>query len=217
MTITPESIVLIAIFLLIGFPVHEFAHAFVAYRLGDGTAKMFGRLTLNPIVHFDPLGGLLLVISALSNSGFILGWAKPTPVNPMNLRDRRNGEVLVAIAGPISNLLMAIAGAIVVRVIVAARIDVPDPVGVILLDFVFFNVALALFNLIPIPPLDGSAILFRFLDPRTAYQIRPILAQYGILILLVVLVLPILPPGVSIGSKVLIPILSAINSFLVGF
>src|SRR2546430_7906267 len=97
--LTPETIILIAIFLLIAFPVHEFAHAFVAWRLGDSTAKMFGRLTLNPIVHFDMIGGLFLIISALTG-GFIFGWAKPTPVNPMNLRDRRNGEVPVAPAAP---------------------------------------------------------------------------------------------------------------------
>ena len=91
---------LIAIFLLLAFPIHEFSHAFAAYRLGDGTAKMFGRLTLNPIVHFDPMGGLLLVLTAFSGGGLLFGWAKPTPVNPNNLRDRRNDEVLVALAGP---------------------------------------------------------------------------------------------------------------------
>ena len=105
--ITPDQFILIAIFLLVGFPVHEFCHAFVAYRLGDATAKMFGRLTLNPIVHFDPIGGLFLIVSVLAGTGFVFGWAKPTPVNPGNLRDRRNGEVLVSLAGPASNLVMA--------------------------------------------------------------------------------------------------------------
>ena len=124
--ITPDKIILIAIFLLVGFPVHEFAHAFVAYRLGDATAKMFGRLTLNPVVHFDPIGGLFLVISVLA-SGFVFGWAKPTPVNPGNLRDRRNGEVLVSLAGPASNLIMAAVMAIVFRILFAASaVDVPD-------------------------------------------------------------------------------------------
>ena len=125
--ITPETIILIAIFLLIAFPVHEFAHAFVAWRLGDSTAKMFGRLTLNPIVHFDPIGGLFLVISAIAG-GFIFGWAKPTPVNPMNLRDRRNGEVFVALAGPASNLIMAAVGAVVLRAaVIAAGISAAHP------------------------------------------------------------------------------------------
>jgi Zn-dependent protease len=213
--ITPETIILIAIFLLIAFPVHEFAHAFVAYQLGDGTAKMFGRLTLNPIVHFDPLGGLFLIISAISSSGIIFGWAKPTPVNPMNLRDRQNGEVLVAVAGPISNLLMAAAGAIVFRAVGGIHSSLPDAVLTILFYFVVFNVALAIFNLIPVPPLDGSAVLFRFLDPRTAWQVRPFLTQYGFLILLV-LILPILPPGQSILGAVIGPILDGVTRFLVG-
>lgn len=181
--IDPERIVLVAIFLLVGFPVHEFAHAATAYLLGDATAKHFGRLTLNPAAHFDPLGGLMLVLSVLVG-GFVIGWAKPTPVNPANLRDRRNGEVVVALAGPVSNFLMAVVGAAVVRLVVGLEIAIPAALGTILLLFVFYNVALMIFNLIPVPPLDGSTLLFRFLDPRTAWQLRPILNQYGFLIIL---------------------------------
>ncbi|MDP9482153.1 MAG: site-2 protease family protein [Chloroflexota bacterium] len=181
--------ILVVIFLGIAFPVHEFAHAFVAYRLGDGTAKLFGRLTLNPVVHFDPMGGLLLVISALGSgltgTGFIFGWAKPTPVNPSNLRDRRNGEVLVAIAGPVSNLLMAVLGAVVWRVVAGFNVDLPGFFWQILFSFVAFNIALAIFNLIPVPPLDGSALLFRLVSPQTAWQLRPMLAQYGLIIVIV--------------------------------
>ncbi len=182
--IDPERIVLVAIFLLVGFPVHEFAHAATAYLLGDATAKHFGRLTLNPIAHFDPLGGLMLVLSVLVG-GFVIGWAKPTPVNPANLRDRRNGEVVVALAGPVSNLVMAVLGALVVRLVIGLEDAIPAALGTILVLFVFYNVALMVFNLIPVPPLDGSTLLFRLLDPRTAWQLRPILNQYGFLIILV--------------------------------
>jgi Zn-dependent protease len=179
------QIILIAIFLLIAFPVHEFFHAYAAYRLGDGTAKLFGRLTLNPVVHFDPLGGLLLIVSVLA-SGFVFGWAKPTPVNPSNLRDRRNSEVVVALAGPASNLVMALLAAFVFRVLDATGIgeQLPFLVTEVLFYFVLFNILLAIFNMIPIPPLDGSTLLWRFLPPQTVWQWRPVLTQYGFIILL---------------------------------
>jgi Zn-dependent protease len=201
-----SAAILIGIFLLVAFPVHEFSHAAAAYALGDGTAKLFGRLSLNPIRHFDPLGGALLVISVLA-SGFVFGWAKPTPVNPANLRDRRNGEVIVALAGPVSNVLMAIVGAFVVRLVVALGIDVPEIVAQVLLSFVLYNVALAIFNLIPIPPLDGSTLLFRFLDPQTAWRLRPLLSQYGFIILIV---------GIFAISRPLSQLIQSVTLVLVG-
>ena len=209
MHIDAASIVLIAIFLLVAFPVHEFFHAYAAYRLGDGTAKMFGRLTLNPIVHFDPLGGLLLIVSVLS-SGFIFGWAKPTPVNPSNLRDRRNSEVIVALAGPASNLVMALLGAFLFRALNAVNLldQLPFLVTQILYLFVVFNILLAIFNMIPIPPLDGSTLLWRFLPPQLVWQWRPVLTQYGFIILL----LFIFTIGPRVGAFI-----GDVANFLVGF
>ncbi len=215
----PAAIV-VAIMLLVGFPVHEFSHALAAYRLGDGTAKLFGRLTINPIAHFDPVGGILLAVtfigSAASGSAFGFGWAKPTPVNPMNLLYGRRGEAIVAAAGPLSNLVLAAAAAIPLRYLVGNP-DLLADVGMlaqVLSLFVLINLVLMVFNLIPIPPLDGSKVLFAFLDRRTEYQIRPILEQYGFVILLLLF---FLPPGGSIGGRVLLPIIDAFYSFLVGF
>jgi len=173
--------------LLVGFPVHEAAHAWAAYLQGDATAKMFGRLTLNPLVHLDRTGSILLLISALA--GWVIGWAKPTPYNAANLRNRRNGEVFVALAGPAANMVVAALAAVVFRVIVALQIGLPVAVGIILVTFIQYQVLLAIFNLLPIPPLDGSALLLRFLSPRRAWEVRGMLAQYGFMVLLVIVVL----------------------------
>jgi Zn-dependent protease len=211
--------IVVAIMLLVGLPVHEFSHALAAYRLGDGTAKLFGRLTLNPIAHFDPVGGILLAVtflgSAASGATFGFGWAKPTPVNPMNLMYGRRGEAIVAAAGPISNLILGAAAAIPLRYLIAnpqLYLQVPL-VYEVLFYFVQINIVLMLFNLIPVPPLDGSKVMFAFLDRRTEYQIRPILEQYGFFILIFLF---FLPPGGSIGGRVLVPIIESIFNVLVG-
>ena len=204
--------------LLIGLPVHEFSHALAAYRLGDGTAKMFGRLTLNPIAHFDPVGGSLLALtfigSAATGGAIGFGWAKPTPVNPMNLDGGRRGEALVAAAGPLSNFVLAAIAALPLRFILATdSVEVPGMVIEILALFVQINLLLMIFNFIPIPPLDGSKVMFAFMDRRTEYQIRPFLEQYGFLILLAILFFPF---GNSIGSRIISPILNGLFSLLVG-
>ncbi len=209
------SVIVVAIMLLIGFPVHEFAHALAAYRLGDGTAKLLGRLTLNPVAHFDPLGGILLAVSFIG-AGFGFGWAKPTPINPANLAGGRRGEAIVAAAGPLSNLVLAAAAALPLRYLLATpdlAAQVPFLVIQILYLFVYINLLLMIFNLLPIPPLDGSKVLFAFLPPRLSWQWRPILEQYGFILILLIF---FLPPDNSIGSRIFVPIIDAFFSLLVG-
>ena len=214
-----SAVIVVAIMLLVGLPVHEFSHALAAFRLGDGTAKLFGRLTLNPLAHFDPVGGSLLALtfigSAATGTPIGFGWAKPTPVNPLNLEGGRRGEAIVAAAGPISNLILAIAGAVPLRFMFAnPHLIAQFTVVYTVLDlFVRINILLMIFNLIPIPPLDGSKVLFAFLDRGTEYQIRPILEQYGFFILFALL---FLPPGNSIGGRIILPILQAVYGLLVG-
>lgn len=206
----------VAIFLLISGPVHECAHAYAAWKMGDGTARLFGRLTLDPITHFDPVGGGLLilsvVLSVVSNaSGVGFGWAKPTPVNPYNLRGK-HADSIVAAAGPVSNLVMAGIFAIALRVMLGAdnwpnNDNVPDLITLVLLVGVEINVALCLFNLIPVAPLDGSHVLLDFVSPRTAMEMRAFMNQYGLLLLVVV---------VLMTSRVINPILVPIVNFLAG-
>jgi Zn-dependent protease len=206
------AVIWIVMFLLISGPVHECAHAFVAWKLGDGTAKLFGRVSLDPFKHFDPVGGTLLIVSVMLNaiggSPFGFGWAKPTPVNPYNLRGR-HADSMVAAAGPLSNLLLAAIFAIAFRVLYAANGAWPDNTSAInMLQLVFFtgielNVVLMIFNLIPIAPLDGSHVLLDFLDPRTAGDVRNFMNQYGMILLVVVvifagqLISPLLVPVVN--------------------
>lgn len=209
-----ERMIAVGLIILISFPVHEFSHALAAYRLGDGTAKLMGRLTLNPIAHFDPLGGILLVVSSLA--GFGIGWAKPTPVNPSNLRGGRRADALVAMAGPLSNLILAGLAAILLRALGSGDLDVPAKLLDVLALFVYINIALCLFNLLPIVPLDGSHVLFALMPPGSSFRYRAMLTQYGPIILLAAAFLPILPGGNTIFGGVLGAIGDPIFKFLVG-
>lgn len=211
-----EAIIWIALFLLVSGPVHEFAHAFTAWRLGDGTAKLFGRLTLDPFTHFDPVGGTLMIVSvalgAISGGRTVgFGWAKPTPVNPYNLRGR-HADSLVAVAGPLSNLALTALFAVGFRIMWGQGLQ-PDnaSVGDLLTDVFWvgmqLNIVLMLFNLIPVAPLDGSHVLLDFLDPRTAQDLRNFMTQYGLMLLIVI----VLFAGQLIG-----PILRPILSFFAG-
>jgi len=181
--LTPEFLIAAGLILLVALPFHEFSHALAAYRLGDGTAKMLGRLTLNPLAHLEPIGAILILVA-----GF--GWAKPTPYNPFNLRGGQYGEAIVSAAGPVSNLILAAGAALPFRYIEATGMDAPLLVLQTLYFFVAINVILLVFNLIPIPPLDGSKVLYAVLDRETAFRVRPFLDQYGPMILLALIFLP---------------------------
>ncbi len=136
---------------------HEFAHALVAYRLGDTTAKDAGRLTLNPFVHLDPFGTVVVPLLLMFTSGIFIGWAKPVPYNPYALRDRKYGSLKVGIAGPLSNFIIAIVLGVVIRL--SGSFGVASPIFLQFLGLiVYVNIFLAIFNLLPFPPLDGSKV-----------------------------------------------------------
>ena len=150
---------LIAVFTAI--VLHEVAHGYVAYRLGDPTAKAHGRLTLNPLAHIDPIGTILVpVFLVIVHSPFLIGWAKPVPVNPHALRNPRRDALLVALAGPASNIATAIVSAFLLKLFLA--MGMPSIVLQMIVGFVYINVALGIFNLIPLPPLDGWRIVEYF-------------------------------------------------------
>ncbi|MAF20877.1 MAG: site-2 protease family protein [Parcubacteria group bacterium] len=170
--------------LLMSVVIHEFAHGWMAFRLGDSTAKDYGRLTLNPIKHLDFWGSFVipLMIYVFSGGSAIFGWAKPVPFNPYNLRDQKYGVAKVAVAGPSANLLVALVFGLALRL---------TPVGFLISSglaqifslIVFLNILLAIFNLVPLPPLDGSKVLFAFLSSKYD-RVRVLLEQYGMFFLL---------------------------------
>ena len=175
------------IVLLFSVIIHELAHGCVAYSLGDPTAKYEGRLTLNPLNHLDFFGSIILpILLFISGSPFLFGWAKPVPINPYNFRDKKYGELKVSAAGPLSNLLIATFFGLMLRFI-PIEILLSNPGIIIALDYiVYINIWLAIFNLIPVPPLDGSWILFSFLPARYE-NVKNFLKQYGVVILLVLI------------------------------
>jgi Zn-dependent protease len=168
--------------LLVSLMLHELAHALVAYRLGDPTAKRMGRLSLNPLKHLDPLGTAMFFITYLLG-WMVFGWAKPVPVSPYYFKNRQRGMAIVGLAGPVTNFVIAVASVLILN---AVRVD-PNGTAFEVFFMVFqVNVVLGIFNLIPVPPLDGSRLVGAFL-PRTAYERWVTLDQYGMFFAIIVL------------------------------
>ncbi|MFK5952428.1 MAG: site-2 protease family protein [Desulfobacterium sp.] len=196
----PLAFILIAIPLMYAIIFHELAHGWVAYRMGDPTAKLLGRLSLNPLKHLDPVGTLMLFI-------FGFGWAKPVPVNFNKLRDRRKGMIAVSSAGIIANMLLAFIAILLDRLLSPLPSSMLAP---LLYYFAKINIILAAFNLIPLPPLDGSKILMGFASPSIQnYLFR--LERYGFFIIIGLLYLGVLNPVIDFFQRM---ILSLINLFL---
>ena len=190
--------------LLFALTFHELAHGYVAYRLGDPTARNAGRLTMNPLKHLDPLGVLAFIIMKI-------GWAKPVPVDPRYFRNPQKDMLLVALAGPAANLILAIASAILARALVTLNIlpmFVLQPVVGMLVASVWINIMLAVFNCLPIPPLDGSKVLMGLL-PHEAARSYAKLEPFGFLLLLALFYTGII-------SKIIMPIIHFSNNLLLG-
>lgn len=197
-----EQIPLVAAVLLIAFTVHEFAHAYTAYRLGDSTAKDQGRLTLNPIQHLDPIGTLLIFVAGI-------GWARPVPVNRNQFKSPRLGGIIVSLMGPLSNFLLAIIGTGVFFLLLVTGLDASTPhfVFAFLNLFIWLNTLLFVFNLIPLPPLDGYRILEDIVSPSVRAKMTQY-EQYGSLIFLILVITPLSRYTIS-------PIISTVVPFFI--
>ena len=203
-----SQLIILAPPLLLALTLHEFAHGYVAYRLGDPTAKMAGRLTINPLAHLDPIGTIAFFFIKF-------GWAKPVPVNPAYFKNPAKDMLWVALAGPITNLGLAIISAIITKFVWAIAPMLPNnalihgiivPLNGMLIASVWINLVLCIFNFLPIPPLDGSRILYGLLPTHLARSYRKI-EPYGFVIILILAFSGML-------SKVIMPLISTANSLL---
>ena len=197
--IIPNLLIYLVV-LLFAISAHEAAHAWMSNRFGDDTARLLGRITLNPTAHIDPIGTLLIPIVSfvLTSVGGpvgnipLIGWGKPTPVNPLRWRNKDLANVMVSAAGILANLFIAICAFIILKVLLMTGIDesipasIQKPIGLLLTYFLFMNVSLAIFNLLPFPPLDGSKILETFL-PASARPLLEMMEQFGFVILMMLI------------------------------
>lgn len=184
------STIIWAIALLIAITIHEFSHALAADKLGDPTPRLEGRLSLNPLKHLDPIGTLMLLI-------FRFGWGKPVPFDPFNLRHPKRDAAVISLAGPASNLLLAIIFSFIPSILT--------------IPLIIMNVNLAIFNLLPVPPLDGAKILYGFLPRAWADEYNDFMKSYGS-ILLILLILPI--GGSSLAINLIMPVINVITKLL---
>jgi len=199
------QLVIYMVVLLLAISAHEAAHAWMSDRFGDDTARLLGRVTLNPVAHTDPIGTLLIpiVTFVFSATGSplaaipLIGWGKPTPVNPLRWRNKDVANVMVSIAGILANIILAIIAFTIYKIILHQGgfeqfpESVQEPVEILLRDMLVMNISLAVFNLLPFPPLDGSKVLDTFL-PASARPLMDILEQYGFIILMVLIYLGVL-------------------------
>jgi Zn-dependent protease len=200
--------------LVIAIVFHEVAHGLAARKLGDPTAARKGRLTLNPIKHIDPFGTLILPLLLAVSHAPIFGWAKPVPVNYRRLRNPRRDMILVALAGPGMNLLLALVGAAILGVTIAVTGDVrtgaPAFVAANALNFVLINIFLAVFNLLPVPPFDGGHVVEGLLPRSLARGYRKV-GRYSLLVMVfLLLILPSISPSADVVSRIVSPIVDGI-------
>lgn len=207
------DITLITIFsliiLLFSVVIHELAHGSVAYSLGDPTAKYAGRLTINPLKHLDWFGSIilpLLLLMATAGQGPVFGWAKPVPINPYNFKDQKWGSLKVAVAGPLSNLALALVFGLALRFVPETIFAAAPGIFLMFVIITQINIGLAIFNLVPIPPLDGSHIFLELL-PRSFDPLKMFLKQYGLFILIFF---------IFFGVSYLYPIMQAIFHLITG-
>lgn len=194
--------------LIIAITIHEFCHALAADHMGDPTPRSRGRLTLNPLAHADPIGTIALPLINLITGFPTIGWAKPVPIDPFNFRHPKKDEIIVSLAGPASNLSLAIISSLVIRFLPLSEIFT-----LFFYLLTFINISLFIFNLIPIPPLDGSHILLNILPEKSRIQWEETFDRYGFILIIVLVFFPI-ANGQSLVSLVISPIIGLISHLL---